>query len=55
MKKNCQHIFLKGGDLENEKNELLQKYKTLTWEETALSDFFTEAFFETKKVIKISS
>ena len=55
MKKNRQHIFLKGGDLENEKNELLQKYKTLTWKETALSDFFTEAFFETKKVIKISS
>ena len=55
MKKNSQHIFLKGGDLENEKNELLQKYKTLTWKETALSDFFTEAFFETKKVIKISS
>ena len=55
MNKNSQHIFLKGGDLENEKNELIQKYKTLTWKETALSDFFTEAFFETKKVIKISS
>ena len=55
MNKNSRHIFLKGGNLENEKNELLQKYKKLTWEETALSDFFLEAFFETKKVIKISS
>ena len=55
MNKNSRHIFLKGGNLENEKNELLQKYKKLTWEETALSDFFSEAFFETKKVIKISS
>tara|TARA_B100001059_G_scaffold235646_1_gene282043 strand:+ start:1258 stop:1875 length:618 start_codon:yes stop_codon:yes gene_type:complete len=55
MNKNSKHIFLKGGSLENERNDLLQKYKALTWEETALSDFFSETFFETKKAIMISS
>ena len=55
MNKNSQHIFLKGGSLENERNDLLKKYKALTWEETALSDFFSENFFETKKAIMISS
>lgn len=55
MNKNSQHIFLKGGSLENERNDLLQKYKALTWEETALSDFFSETFFKTKKAIMISS
>ena len=52
--KNSQHIFLKGGDLVDEKKELLQKYKTLNWKESKLSDFFSEAFFETKKVIKLN-
>lgn len=52
--KNSQHIFLKGGDLVDEKKELLQKYKTLKWNESRLSYFFSEAFFETKKVIKIN-
>jgi 16S rRNA (guanine527-N7)-methyltransferase len=55
MAKNNQHIFLKGGDLKNEKNDLLQKYKSLSWEETALSKFFSEDFFETKKIIKLNS
>jgi 16S rRNA (guanine527-N7)-methyltransferase len=52
--KNSQHIFLKGGDLVDEKKELLQKYKTLKWKESSLSDFFSETFFETKKVIKLN-
>ena len=52
--KNSQHIFLKGGDLVDEKKELLQKYKTLKWKESRLSDFFSEKFFETKKVIKLN-
>ncbi|MDG1724075.1 MAG: 16S rRNA (guanine(527)-N(7))-methyltransferase RsmG [Bacteroidia bacterium] len=52
--KNSQHIFLKGGDLVDEKKELLQKYKTLKWNESRLSYFFSEAFFETKKVIKLN-
>jgi 16S rRNA (guanine527-N7)-methyltransferase len=54
MSKNSQHIFLKGGDLVDEKKELLQKYKTLNWKESRLSDFFSETFFETKKVIKLN-
>ncbi len=52
--KNSKHIFLKGGDLVDEKKELLQKYKTLKWKESRLSDFFSEKFFETKKVIKLN-
>ena len=55
MTSNSQHIFLKGGDLKNEKNDLLQKHKLFSWEETALNDFFSEDFFETKKIIKLNS
>ena len=50
----CIRDSLKGGDLVDEKKELLQKYKTLKWNESRLSYFFSEAFFETKKVIKIN-
>lgn len=41
-------ICLKGGDLKNELNELPVEAK-----EVLISDFFTEAFFETKKIIFI--
>lgn len=41
-------ICLKGGDLKSELNELPVKAK-----EVSISDFFTEDFFETKKIIFI--
>ncbi len=41
-------ICLKGGDMKNELNELPVEAK-----EVLISDFFTEAFFETKKIIFI--
>lgn len=54
--KNClkpkgSHIFLKGGDLTQEKKELLIKFKSLRWYEFDIKNEFTEDFFETKKVI----
>jgi 16S rRNA (guanine527-N7)-methyltransferase len=47
------HIFLKGGDLMDEKHELLSYFNKAKWEETSISDFLSEPFFETKKVIKL--
>ena len=41
-------IYLKGGDLKSELNELPVEAK-----EVPISDFFTEVFFETKKIIFI--
>jgi 16S rRNA (guanine527-N7)-methyltransferase len=40
-------LYLKGGDLTEE----LQNYRTATLYN--LSDYFTEAFFETKKVVHL--
>ena len=48
------HIFIKGGDLTEEKQELLFTYKNLEWIETPLNSVFEEDFFETKKVIKLT-
>ena len=48
------HIFIKGGDLTEEKQELLFTYKNLEWVETPLNSVFEEDFFETKKVIKLT-
>lgn len=39
-------LYLKGGDLEEELNELKKPYQLYN-----LSDYFTEDFFETKKVV----
>jgi 16S rRNA (guanine527-N7)-methyltransferase len=39
-------LYLKGGDLDEEMNELKKPYS-----QYELSDFFQEEFFETKKVI----
>lgn len=41
-------LYLKGGDLEEEMNELRRPYQI-----TDLSDFFEEEFFETKKVVYV--
>jgi 16S rRNA (guanine527-N7)-methyltransferase len=42
-------LFLKGGDLEEELNEVKSDYKVYN-----LSDFFEEEFFETKKVVHMT-
>jgi len=42
-------LFLKGGDLEKELNEVKSDYKVYN-----LSDFFEEEFFETKKVVHMT-
>jgi 16S rRNA (guanine527-N7)-methyltransferase len=39
-------LYLKGGDLDEEMNELKRPYSV-----TNLQDFFTEEFFETKRVV----
>ena len=49
------HIFIKGGDLGEEKRELLAKYKSLRWNEAELKDHFDEEFFETKKLVTLSN
>ncbi len=41
-------LYLKGGDLSDEMSSVKQKYK-----EFLLSDFYSEDFFETKKVIHV--
>ena len=51
---NGQHIFLKGGGLEEERKNLLLKFPKLNWEEHQLSSTFKEDFFETKKIILLS-
>ncbi len=51
LAKKGKHIFIKGGDLTNEKKELLSAYKNMKWKEFSLSDNYDEPFFETKKVI----
>lgn len=55
MQKDTKHIFIKGGDLGEEKSELLAKYKSLRWNEVDLKDYFNEAFFETKKLVTLSN
>ena len=47
-------LLLKGGDLAEEKKELLQLNKRLMIQEINLSSFFEEEFFETKKLIYIT-
>lgn len=55
MTPQTKHIFIKGGDLTDEKNELLAKHKSLRWNEVNLKDHFSEDFFETKKVVTLSN
>ena len=47
-------LLLKGGDLSEEKKELLQLNKRLLIQEINLSSYFEEEFFETKKLIYIT-
>lgn len=44
-------LCLKGGDLDAEINEVIEINKRLQVETTALSDFYPEEFFETKKLL----
>ncbi len=53
LKSKGSHIFLKGGDLAEEKREVLKKHKSLRWYEHDLNTLFEEDFFETKKVISL--
>lgn len=54
VKKDSKHtlfngiLYLKGGDLEEELNELKRPYSTYD-----IPDYFTEEFFETKKVVYV--
>lgn len=47
------YLLLKGGDLKEEKRQLLQLNKKLIIEETPLGKWYKEEFFETKKLIYI--
>jgi 16S rRNA (guanine527-N7)-methyltransferase len=55
LKKESRHdlkngvLYLKGGDLETELDAIKEKYSIYN-----LSDYFEEAFFETKKVVHVS-
>ena len=55
MTAKTKHIFIKGGDLGEEKRELLANYKSLRWNEVELKDHFDEEFFETKKLVTLSN
>ena len=46
-------ICLKGGDLKDEIAEVKNLNKTLHVEQWVLSDFYTEDFFETKKLLYV--
>lgn len=46
-------LLLKGGDLSQEISDLLQLNKRLYIQEVALSDYFKEDFFDTKKLVYI--
>lgn len=53
LKPKGSHIFLKGGDLSEEKRDVLYTWKSMRWYEHDLKDLFEEEFFETKKVISL--
>lgn len=48
-------LYLKGGDLTEELKELTNRYPHLHPEEINLTDYYTEDFFETKKVVYVSA
>ena len=50
---NGTYLFLKGGNLEDEKHELLSYYSKSKWKETNIIDLIQEPFFETKKIIEL--
>jgi hypothetical protein len=47
-------VFLKGGNLNEEKMELKKYYPHKKWREVNLSQFYEDSFFETKKLIFIA-
>jgi len=47
------YLFLKGGDLLDEKHELLSYYNKAKWQETSIASIYSEPFFETKKIIEL--
>lgn len=48
------YVFLKGGNLNEEKMELKKYYPHKKWREVLLSQFFDDSFFETKKLVFIA-
>lgn len=54
MNSKGQHLFIKGGDLSAEKEDILHQYPSRIWDEYPLKDHFNEAFFETKKIVRLS-
>jgi 16S rRNA (guanine527-N7)-methyltransferase len=46
-------LYLKGGDLNEELGELVERYPKLVADTYPLPDFFTEDFFETKTVLHV--
>lgn len=49
--KSTAHIFIKGGDLKQEKKELMAKLSGSVWKEYQISDWFEDEYFETKKLV----
>ena len=54
LSKEGNYLFLKGGDLTEERDELLQRYVGCVWKETPLAPFIDLAFYDTKKIIEIN-
>jgi len=54
-KNNIQLYMLKGGDLSEEMNSLLEIHPGLQIKQFPISDVYTEPFYETKKVVHILS
>ncbi|MBT8326972.1 MAG: 16S rRNA (guanine(527)-N(7))-methyltransferase RsmG [Bacteroidia bacterium] len=51
--KSPKYLFIKGGDLSEEKQAVLKNYKGAQWNELELNSVFAEPFFETKKVVTL--
>lgn len=52
--KKANYLFIKGGDLSEEKKAINQSYKGSVWKEIELRSLYNEPFFETKKVVTLS-
>ncbi|MFY0643467.1 MAG: 16S rRNA (guanine(527)-N(7))-methyltransferase RsmG [Bacteroidia bacterium] len=51
LKKKGAFVFIKGGNLEEEKQSVLQFYPQGKWTEYELKGWFSDSFFETKKLV----
>lgn len=47
------YIFIKGGELFEEEIDVMHSYPTARWKEHAISEWFKEPFFETKKLVTL--